>query len=151
MKIDVLGLEAFVAIADRGGFGKAADSLHITQTALTRRMQNLEGLLGVRLVERTTRSVALTRLGLDFLPPARRRIGDLSAVLTEIRETGRTQRGHVAIACVPTVGVQYLPRVIQEYAVHFPENRIRILDHSSSGVAESVLRREAEFGIMIGG
>src|SRR5262244_4615623 len=98
MRIDTLGLEAFVAIAEQGSFQKAAGALHITQTALTRRLQNLESLLGVMLVERTTRSVALTRLGLDFLPQARRLIGDLSAVLTEIRETGRTQRGHVAIA-----------------------------------------------------
>ena len=42
MKIDMLGLQAFVAISDLQGFGKAAASLHITQTALTRRLQNLE-------------------------------------------------------------------------------------------------------------
>ena len=66
MKLDTLGLEAFVAIAETGRFGRAAETLHITQTALTRRLQNLEELLGVTLVERTTRSVALTRLGRDF-------------------------------------------------------------------------------------
>jgi DNA-binding transcriptional LysR family regulator len=151
MNLDTRGLEAFVAIAECLSFGKAADRVHITQTALTRRLQNLESLLGVRLVERTTRSVSLTRLGRDFLPQARRLLTDLAAVLTEIRETGKAQRGHVAIACVPTVGVQYLPRVIQEYAARFPDNRISIFDHSSSGVAESVLSREAEFGINIGG
>jgi DNA-binding transcriptional LysR family regulator len=151
MKIDTLGLQAFVAIADQGGFGKAAESLHITQTALSRRLQNLESLLGVKLVERTTRSVALTRLGRDFLPQGRRLLADLSNALAEIRKTGKAQRGDVAIACVPTVGVQFLPRIIQEYSARYPENRIKILDHASSGVAEAVLRREAEFGIHIGG
>jgi len=151
MKLDTLGLEAFVAIADEGRFGTAAETLHITQTALTRRLQNLEALLGVKLIERTTRSVALTRLGRDFLPQARRLLSDLAAALTEIRKTGRAERGDVAIACVPTVGVQFLPSVIQEYAVRYPQNRIHILDHSSSGVADSVLRREAEFGINVDG
>ncbi|HUA33032.1 MAG TPA: LysR family transcriptional regulator [Candidatus Binataceae bacterium] len=151
MRIDTLGLEAFVAIADHGGFQKAADVLHLTQTALTRRLQNLENLLGVKLVERTTRRVALTTLGRDFVPQARRLLADLGNALTEIHNTGKAQRGDVAIACVPTVGVQYLPRIIQEYAARYPDNRIKILDHASSGVAEAVLRREAEFGINIGG
>ena len=46
IKLDVLGVEAFVAIAEQGGFQKAANAIHITQTALTRRLQNLEALLG---------------------------------------------------------------------------------------------------------
>lgn len=68
MKIDMLGVQAFVAIAKQGGFQRAAGTLNITQTALSRRLQTLEGFLGVKLVERTTRSVALTRIGGNFLP-----------------------------------------------------------------------------------
>ncbi|HVM95873.1 MAG TPA: LysR family transcriptional regulator [Candidatus Acidoferrales bacterium] len=151
MKLDTLGLEAFIAIADQGSFQKAAGTLYITQTALTRRLQNLEDMLGVKLVERTTRSVALSRIGLDFLPQARRLVSDLASALLEIQETGKAQRGEVSIACVPTVGVQYLPRIIQEYSARYPNNRIKILDHASSGVVDAVLRREAEFGINIGG
>jgi DNA-binding transcriptional LysR family regulator len=151
MKIDTLGVEAFVAIAEQGSFRKAARRLHITQTALTRRLQNFEALLGVTLVERTTRSVALSGIGREFLPEARRLITELAAALLEIQERGRAQRGEVSIACVPTVGVRYLPRIIEEYTSRHPENRIKILDHASSAVADAVLRREAEFGIHIGG
>jgi DNA-binding transcriptional LysR family regulator len=151
MKIDTLGLQAYVAIAEQGGFQKAAETLFITQTALSRRLQNLEALLEVKLVDRTTRSVALTVLGGEFLPQARRLLADLSNALVEIQKTGRAQRGDVAIACVPTVGVQYLPHIIRDYSARYPDNRIKILDHASSGVAEAVIRREAEFGINIGG
>jgi DNA-binding transcriptional LysR family regulator len=151
MKIDMLGVQAFVAIADHGGFQRAAGTLNITQTALSRRLQTLEGFLGVKLVERTTRAVALTRIGENFLPQARRLMTDLSAALVEIRETGRALRGDVTLACVPTVGVQYLPQVLQDYCARFPDNRIKVLDHASSGVAQAVLRREAEFGINIAG
>jgi DNA-binding transcriptional LysR family regulator len=151
MKIDTLGVQAFIAIADQGGFGRAAESLHITQTALSRRVQNLEAFLGVKLVERTTRSVTLTAIGRDFLPQARRLLTDLASALVEIRESGKALRGDVTIACVPTVGVQYLPDIVRQYAALYPANRLRILDHSSSGVAAAVLRREAEFGINMQG
>jgi len=149
MKIDTLGVQAFVAIATHRNFGRAASALHLTQTALSRRLQTLEAYLGVKLVERTTRSVELTRIGRDFLPRGQRLLGELETALTEIRETGKALRGDVCIACVPTIGIRYLPRVIQEYSGRHPDNRIKILDHSSFGVAEAVLRREAEFGINI--
>lgn len=149
MKIDILGVQAFVAVAEHRAFHRAADALSLTQTALSRRLQNLEAFLGVRLVERTTRSVTLTHLGEGFLPQARRLLADLAAALTEIRETGKALRGDVTIACVPTIGVHYLPRVLQTYARLHPENRVRVLDHAAAGVAQAVLTRDAEFGITI--
>lgn len=151
MKLDVLGLQAFVAIAEQGGFGRAAEALHITQTGLTRRLQNLEATVGVRLVDRTTRATSLTAVGRDFLPRARRVLADLGSALTELREGGRAARGDVIVACVPTVGVHWLPRVVKRYAAKHPDNRIRILDHASVDVAAAVLRHEAEFGINISG
>jgi DNA-binding transcriptional LysR family regulator len=149
MKIDILGVQAFVAIADQGSFQGAAGALHVTQTAVTLRLRKLEDFLGVTLIERTTRSIALTAIGQDFLPQARRLLAELAEALVEIRETGIARRGDVSIACVPTVGVQYLPRIMQAYSARYPHNRIKILDHASSAVAEAVLRREVEFGITI--
>ena len=60
MKIDFDGVQAFVLVAELGGFNKAAEQLHITQTALTRRIQKLETYLGLKLLDRTTRRVAAT-------------------------------------------------------------------------------------------
>ena len=151
LKIDTLGVQAFIAIATRRNFRRAAADLHITQTALSRRLQTLEAYLGVKLLERTTRSVELTRTGADFLPRAERLLGELETSLTDIRETGKAMRGSVTIACVPSIGARYLPRVIRQYSAAYPENRITIHDHSSFGVAEAVLRRQAEFGINVTG
>ena len=133
MKIDVLGVQAFVAVADHKSFRRAAGELSITQTALSRRLQNLESFLGVRLVERSTRSVALTPPGESFLPQARRLLTDLAAALTEIRETGKARRGDVTIACVPTIGVHYLPQILQRYSADHPQNRVKVLDHLGGG------------------
>ncbi|CAG9272768.1 LysR family transcriptional regulator [Paraburkholderia unamae] len=151
MKIDTLGVQAFVAIAEGGSFRQAAQMLNVTQTAVTQRLRKLESFLGVVLVERTTRHCALTEIGERFLPQARRLLGELADALTEIRETGMSQRGDVSIACVPTVGVQYLPRVLRLFSQHRPHDRVRILDHASASVLAAVLRREAEFGISVAG
>jgi DNA-binding transcriptional LysR family regulator len=149
MKLDTLGVQAFIAIADHAGFQRAANELHISQTAITRRLQNLETYLGVKLIERTTRTVVLTPTGSDFLPQARRLMSELSKALLEIVESGKANRGDVCIACVPTAGIQFLPRIIQEYSDSFPDNRITILDHASAAVADAVVRREAELGINV--
>lgn len=151
MKIDTPGVQAFIAVARHRNFRRAAAGLHITQTALSRRLQTLESYLGMKLIERTTRSVELTRTGADFLPRAQRLLTELETALTDIRETGRASRGSVTIACVPSIGARYLPHVLRQYSAAYPDNRITIHDHSSFGVAEAVLRREAEFGINVTG
>jgi DNA-binding transcriptional LysR family regulator len=149
MKIDTLGLQAFIAIAEQASFHRAATALHISQTALSRRLQNLEADLEIKLVERTTRSVALTGIGQEFLPEARRLLSDLARALKDIRETGKAQRGDICIASVPTAGVHFLPRIVHEYSSRYPDNRIRILDRLSAAVADAVLSREAEFGVHV--
>jgi DNA-binding transcriptional LysR family regulator len=149
MKLDTLGVQAFISIAAHASFQRAADELHISQTAVTRRLQNLETHLGVRLIERTTRTISLTATGRDFLPQARRLMSELSNALAEIFESSKARRGDVCIACVPTAGIQFLPRIIQEYSESFPDNRITVLDHSSAAVADAVVRREAELGINV--
>ena len=152
MKLDVLGIQGFLAVAQHGGFVRAADSLHISQTALTRRLQNLEAELGVMLIERTTRIVTLTSVGRDFLPQAQRLLTELTSVLTDVRDNVRARRGDVTIACIPTAVARYLPAIIGEYAARHPDNRINVLDDRlSAGVTEAVLRREAEFGINVVG
>jgi len=151
MRIDALGVQAFVALAEHESFRRAAAALFISQAAISRRLKNLEAYLGVELVERSSRRFALTQVGTRFLPQAKRLLGELHASLQQIRETGQLRGGDVTLACVPTVGVQYLPRIIETYARAFPDNRVRVLDHSSAGVERSVLAREAEFGIAIAG
>ena len=84
MRIDFLGLHAFVAIAERGSFQLAAAHLNLSQTALSHRMRKLEDDLGVRLLSRTTREVSLTPAGLELLPKVKGMIEDLSVSLDEL-------------------------------------------------------------------
>ena len=151
MKIDFAGIQAFVSVAELGGFNKAANELHLTQTALTRRVQKLEAYLGLRLLDRTTRSVALTAVGQEFLPKARAIVGEMNSAVGHLKEMARTSRGSFTLACVSTMSARLLPVLIRRYADLHPDNRIRLLDMTSNDVREAVLNRRAELGIAIHG
>jgi DNA-binding transcriptional LysR family regulator len=149
MKLDIDGIQAFVRVAELGGFNKAAGTLSLSQTALTRRIQKLERYLGLRLLDRTTRSVALTTVGREFLPRATRLVDELTLSVDHLRDQSRRATGDVAIACVPSMAYQQLPTIIRAYAEKFPGNRVRLIDRNSTQVADAVRTGEAELGIHI--
>lgn len=151
MKIDFDGIQAFVVIAELGGFNKAAEHLHVTQTALTRRVQKLEAYLGLKLLDRTTRYVELTPVGRDFLPQARTIVSEMTAAVGRLKDISKNAKGNFTLACVPTMAAHILPNLIREYAKTCPRNRIRLLDATSYEVRDSVLNSQAELGIGIHG
>lgn len=149
MKIDFDGVQAFVLVAELGGFNKAAQALHITQTALTRRIQKLEAYLDVRLLDRTTRRVELTAMGRDFLPQARNIVQDMTSAVERLKDMSQRSRGNFTLACIPSMSSHVLPEVIRRYAARYPGNRIRLLDGSSHEVRDAVLGGQAELGIAV--
>lgn len=151
MKIDFDGVQAFVVIAELGGFNKAARELHVTQTALTRRVQKLEAYLGLKLLDRTTRRVELTAVGREFLPQARAIVQEMTAAVEQLKDMSRRSTGNFTLACIPSMTSHVLPRVMQRYAQLYPGNRIRLLDGSSHEVRNAVLGGQAELGIAVHG
>jgi DNA-binding transcriptional LysR family regulator len=149
MRIDFLGLEAFLSIADHGSFHRAAANLNLSQTALSHRMKKLEDDLGVKLLTRTTRHVALTPAGVELLPNARRVMADISVSFDDLRRQGRARQETLVIGCLPTIAVHYLPPLLGRLRKSFPDLNIRVLDNSKLEIAEKVHSGEAEFGITI--
>lgn len=147
MDYDLQDIRAFVKIAEMGSFHEAADLLHLSQPALTRRIKKLEQGLGTPLLDRTTRRVSLTSVGRDFLPKARRLLDDFEDSIMSIRELAERQIGQVTLACIPTAAFYFLPSVIRLYNEQYPKIRIRLLDLSANDGLEAVLRGEADFGI----
>lgn len=149
MNFDLADLRAFVAVAELNSFRAAAESIHLSQPALSRRVEKLEAALGIRLFERTTRSVSLTAVGRDFSRKARSLLDDLENSLLSMQEVAASQLGEVVIACVPSAVYYFLPQVLKEYHARYPKIRVRIIDDSANAVLESVTRGEADFGINI--
>jgi DNA-binding transcriptional LysR family regulator len=151
MKFDFDGVQAFVTIAEFGGFSRAASELHITQTALSRRLQKLENHLALRLLDRTTRQVRLTPVGREFLPQARAIVQQMTHAVERLRDISERSLGNVTLACIPTLTSRILPLVIKRYAKLHPDNRIQLVDGSSAEVREALLSGRAELGIALKG
>lgn len=149
MRIDFPGLQAFLSIAERGSFSRAAAHLNLSQTALSHRIKKLEEDLGFQLLARTTRQVALTPAGLELLPTARRMIGELSDSIDLLRARGRKRQEHIALGCLPTIAAYHLPRVLKQFTALHPGISIKIHDNSAGEIATLVQSGQAEFGITI--
>ncbi|HXP97534.1 MAG TPA: LysR family transcriptional regulator [Telmatospirillum sp.] len=147
INFELLDIRAFLAILDLGGFHKAAETLNMSQPALSRRIQALETSVGAPLLERTTRRVVPTSAGRSFAPLARRLLGEFEDSLFGITGLGDRQTGQITLACVPTAVFYFLPEAIERFNAGFPHIRFRILDLSANDGLESVRNGEAEFGI----
>jgi hypothetical protein len=101
INFEALDLRAFVAVVDLEGFHRAAEALNLSQPALSRRIQRLEAAVGAALLERTTRRVALTTVGREFLPLVRRMLEEFDSSLFAMRDVGKQRRGQISLACVP--------------------------------------------------
>ena len=147
INFDLNDLQAFRAVAELSNFRRAAEAVHISQPAFSRRIDKLETALGVRLLERTTRRVTLTAVGRDFARKAVQLLDDLDGTLMGLRGLAPTRLSEVSIAGVPSTVYYYLTRVIHRYRQHCPKIRIKIIDAGANDVLAAVVRNEADFGL----
>jgi len=147
INFDLNDLQAFRAVAELSNFRKAAESIHLSQPAFSRRIEKLEEALGVRLLDRTTRRVNLTAIGRDFDRKVQQLLDDLDNTLLGIRGVAATRMGEVTIACVPSTVYYFLSQVISQYHERFPKVRVKVFDASANEVLSAVARGEADFGL----
>lgn len=151
INFDLNDLKAFRAVVEQGSFRRAADTVRITQSALSRRIDKLETALGVKLLERTTRKVALTNVGRAFLPQVERLLDDLDLALLSVGDGGALRTGTLTIACVPSAAYYFMPHAIRAFHGQYPKVRISLLDASANEVSAAVASGEADFGVSFTG
>ena len=147
MNISLRQLRAATAVADHGSFTRAADSLHLTQSACSALVRDLETELGLRLFDRTTRRVALTDAGREFLGAARRTLGDLADAVEGIQALAARSRGRVTVAAPPLLAATVLPRVIAGYGADHPGIQVVLLDLPTDEIVGRVRTGAADIGI----
>jgi len=147
MNFTLRELEAFLGVARLGSFTRAAQSLNMSQPALTVRIRHLEEALGVRLLDRTTRSVMLTQVGREFLPVVERVIGEITAVAVSAQELVGKRRGLVTVAALPSIASKLLPEMLAAFKAQHPGITVRLRDAVTQRVISYVKSGEADFGI----
>jgi len=140
-------IETFVSIARRGGFARAAESLHRSQPAISRRVEMLEQQLGTPLFERVRGGVILTEAGRALLPYAEAALAGLKDGAEAVRGLARGERGAVSVALVGTLASTRFAAMLRQFGQRHPAVRLELRTANSQEVSDLVRRGEATLGL----
>jgi len=140
-------MRAFVAVAKTGNFTLAAQSLHVTQSALSGLIKELEQTLGARVVDRSTRRITLTDIGRELYPLFSQMIDDLDGALANVADHTQLRKGIIRIAAPQLMCCTLLPEAIASYRAGLPDIEVRLADSEVDSVIARVLSGESDIGI----
>jgi DNA-binding transcriptional LysR family regulator len=145
--VELRQLEYFVAVARHGHFGRAAEAAFVTQPALSQQIRRLEAELGVALLRRTSRGVALTPAGEDLLARAERILAEAAQARGEMDEHAGVVRGAVRVAAT-TADALRLPAILAAFHREHPGVRIALRHASAAEVPALVRRGAVDIGVL---
>jgi len=119
-------MKVFATVVEEGGFAKAARALDAAPPVITRLVAELESHLGARLLNRTTRSIALTEVGEAYLEKVRSILIDIEEAEALASEATTEPRGHVRILCPPAVAVHQLAKHLPRFRDAHPHVTVEI-------------------------
>lgn len=141
-------LRYFVAVARFQSFSRAAEHLHVAQSAVSRQVQSLEEELGVVLIARGNKQVRLTEAGTLLLNRATGVINELRSVSEDVLAYADAPKGHLRIGVLPFSGELLMPRVLKKYIKNFPDVRIHLRSGVSTFIGEWLADERIDLGIM---
>lgn len=146
--MDFNTLSAFVSVAEANSFSHAAEKLHLTQPAVSKRVAILEQELGVRLFDRVGRSTSLTEAGESLLPRARGMLQELADIRRSIRNQTGSVAGTLSMATSHHIGLRRLPPLLLQYSKDYPQVRLDIRFMDSESACTAVERGDLELAIV---
>lgn len=145
--VNVKLLHTFLAVAERGSFRAAAVAVHRSHSAVSAQILQLEGQLGVRLFDRTTRSVSLTDDGRVLRDSTWRALYELDLGLRQIKERNDLKRGQLSLASSPNLASIYLPQVLAEFTKSYPQISVNVMELTSEELFAATRDRRVDFAI----
>ncbi|HEV8078684.1 MAG TPA: LysR family transcriptional regulator, partial [Marinobacter sp.] len=118
--MDSQQLLTFIAIAESGSFSAAAQRLHLTQPAISKRVALLELHLNTRLFDRLGKQVSLTSAGHSFLPHARKILQTVADAERVISDLGGHVAGRLSLATSHHIGLHHLPPILSDFSRRYP-------------------------------
>lgn len=143
-------LRVFVAVARQGSFSQAGQLIGLSQSAVSHSIKELEGEMGIRLLDRTTREVLLTEAGEQLASRLERMLEELNTTLLDVRSYGQQRSGTVRVAASQTISAHLMPQCLAASQHHFPDIKVLLRDRPQQWVLQSIRNAEVDFGIVIG-
>jgi len=141
-------LRYLVALADERHFTRAAAREHVAQPALSQQIRRLEDELGLALVQRTTRHVAMTDAGEALVARARRALAELDAAREELDNLAGVQTGHVSIGALHTMGPVDLGSLLASFHERYPAVDLTVREQSSDELAAMLRDDEVDLAFL---
>lgn len=149
MNLSLKQLKVFLGVANASSFTKTAQSMHLSQAALSAIIRELETQLNCRLLERTTRTVSLTDAGRVFYPTAMAIVETLEKSVVELNELGRQKQSSLLLGCTPMIAASLMPPVLTRFAQVYPASHIELVDRNPPELLQMVEEGhlDAAFGV----
>ncbi|WAZ26159.1 LysR family transcriptional regulator [Streptomyces cinnabarinus] len=141
-------LHAFVVLAEELHFGHAAARLGIAQPPLSQQIRRLEDKVGHSLFSRGPGRVALTPVGRELLPAARRALGDLADGLAAARAVGGGSSGRLRIGFAASLALTVLPSLLRDFRQRFPGVRLDIREMTTAPQIAALHDRSIDIGLL---
>ena len=138
MNVTLMQIKAFLTVARFRSFTKAAQVLRLSQPALTVQIRHLEEELNLRLFDRNTRHVDLTRTAHELIPLLQHSMQEFELVLANAQGLAEKRQGTVRLACLPVLASTYLPEVIALFRKRYPQISFVLKDAIGKDVAAMV-------------
>ncbi|WP_313622945.1 LysR family transcriptional regulator [Achromobacter sp.] len=147
MNLTTRQLKIFVLLAQTLSFHKTAEMLHITQPTLSKLVKEIEASIGIKLFERSTRMVRLSREGQDILEIASSVTARYDAGMLELDERLRERHNRVAVAALPTLAASLLPQLVKNLRQADPRARIDVYDPIASEALQLLRERRVDIAV----
>jgi len=146
--MDTQNLKAFLAVADHASFSLAAEQLHLTQPAVSKRIATLESHLGCRLFDRIGRTIRLTEGGRALLPRAQHILQSVRDTQQAIHNLSGSVSGKLRLATSHHIGLHHLPIILRRFTEDFPEVELELGFMDSEQAYDAIHRGDAELAVV---
>lgn len=141
-------LRYFLAVARTRNFSRAAEQCRVAQPSLSQQIQKLEGELGERLFERSTREVSLTAAGELFREHAARVMEEMEQARERVREISGLLRGRVVLGALPTVAPYFLPARLRAFTRKHAGIEVVVHEDTTAQLVEGVLAKDVDVALL---
>ncbi|MGC4250103.1 MAG: LysR family transcriptional regulator [Sphingobium sp.] len=148
-KVDLLSLRLFLGAIEERQIGRAATRENIAASAATKRILDLEDVVGIRLLDRNSRGVTPTPAGEVLAEKVRHIFSTLEEMRRELGDFAEGVRGHVRVASTGAILIQYFAQELGEFVRNFPFIDVEIIDDVNPAVVQAVRSGQADLGIFV--
>ncbi|MFD0587931.1 selenium metabolism-associated LysR family transcriptional regulator [Paenibacillus sp. GCM10027627] len=148
MALNFHQLHIFYTVAERGSFSAAAQSLHMTQPAVTMQVQSLEDYFGTKLLQRSTKRIDLTEAGRALMPYAKSSIELIRDTDQAMSTFTKQLKGRLQLGSSLTIGEYILPRLLGPFGREYPNISISMKVMNTAQIMEDILNHQLNFGLI---